>query len=151
MRQKRPGRVRIRRVGASWTSLSLAIAVVLIGAVAAVRDAAAGERPCSEAAPCAVATGDYLLSFPPEWDGQAPLPAVMFFHGHNASALSTVRSGGLRQSFVERGYLLIAPNGAPRASGVRSFPARPGFGGGRDDISFALAVLEDAAQRVPLD
>lgn len=111
---------------------------------------AAGERPCTVADPCEVADGDYLLSFPPGWDG-GPLPAIVFFHGHNASAKSTVRSDGLRESFVKRGYLLIAPNGAPRASGVRSFPARPGFGGGRDDVAYTLSVLDDVSRRVPLD
>lgn len=123
--------------------------VILLVAVAPFY-AAAGERPCTAATPCEVEGGDYLLSFPPDWDG-SPLPAVLFFHGHNASANSTVRSGGLRDSFVERGYLLIAPNGAQRASGVRSFPARPGFGGGRDDITYALSVLDDVAKRAPLD
>lgn len=111
----------------------------------------AADGACAEASPCTVSEGDYLLSFPPDWDGTTPLPAVMFFHGHNASAKSTVRSGGLHDSFVARGYLLIAPNGAQRASGVRSFPARPDFGGGRDDVAFALRILDDVAARVPLD
>lgn len=113
--------------------------------------AIAEDLPCTIDTPCEVIGGDYLLSFPANWDGNSPLPAVMFFHGHNASAKSTVRSGGLRESFVDRGYLLIAPNGAQRPSGVRSFPARPGFGGGRDDVAFALSILKDVAKRAPID
>lgn len=125
--------------------------LLMIAALVLPTAGATAETPCTEAAPCQVEGGDYLLSFPPDWDGVTALPSLVFFHGHNASAVSTVRSGGVRRSFVDRGYLLIAPNGAQRASGVRSFPARPGFGGGRNDIAFTMSILEDVAKRVPLD
>lgn len=111
----------------------------------------AADRPCARDAPCQVSGGEYYLSYPPDWDGETTLPAIIFYHGHNSSGKSPLRSRGLRDSFVDRGYLLISPNGAARPSGVRAWPARPGHGGGRDDVVFSLAVLADAMARAPID
>ena len=110
----------------------------------------AADKPCSKDAPCAVEGGEYFLAFPDEWDGDAAMPAILFYHGHNSSGLSPISSRGLKESFLDRGYLLISPNGAARPNGVRAWPARPGHGGGRDDVAFSIAVLEDAAKRAPI-
>ncbi|MEM7269200.1 MAG: alpha/beta fold hydrolase [Pseudomonadota bacterium] len=106
---------------------------------------------CSPDAPCEVEDGEYFLSLPDGWETAETLPAILFYHGHNSSANSTLKSAGLRDSFVKRGWVLIAPNGAKRPNGIRAWPARPGHGGGRDDVAFTLAVLEDAKARLPLD
>lgn len=110
----------------------------------------AAERPRSVEMPFQVQSGEYYLSFPPDWDGVAPLPAILFYHGHNSSGLSPLRSRGLRENFLDRGYLLISPNGVARSNGVRAWPAWPGHGGGRDDVAFSLAVLDDVANKVSL-
>lgn len=111
----------------------------------------AADRPCSKDAPCEVEGGEYFLAFPDNWDGLSAMPAIIFYHGHNSSGLSPLRSRGLRESFLDRGYLLISPNGAARPNGVRAWPARPGHGGGRDDVAFSLDVLEDAATKAPIN
>ena len=108
------------------------------------------ERPRSVEMPCQVQSGEYYLSFPPDWDGVAPLPAILFYHGHNSSGLSPLRSRGLRENFLDRGYLLISSNGVARANGVRAWPARLGHGGGRDDVAYSLVVLDDVANKVSL-
>ncbi len=123
------------------------LAMMILAAPAAF----AAETPCTKDAPCEVANGEYFLAFPDSWDGASAMPAIIFYHGHNSSGLSPLRSRGLRESFLDRGYLLISPNGAARPSGVRAWPARPGHGGGRDDVEFSLAVLEDAATKAPID
>ncbi len=110
----------------------------------------AADYPCASDAPCQVTGGEYFLSYPADWDGQRTLPAIIFYHGHNSSGLSPLRSRGLRESFVDRGYLLISPNGAARSNGVRAWPARPGHGGGRDDVAFSLTVLEDVMAHTPI-
>lgn len=125
----------------------LLLATIILAASAL----SAADRPCAKDAPCQVSGGEYYLSYPPDWDGETPLPAIIFYHGHNSSGLSPLRSRGLRESFVDRGYLLISPNGAARPNGVRAWPARPGHGGGRDDVVFSLAVLDDAMTRAPID
>ena len=108
--------------------------------------------PCGAEAPCTVAGGDYYLAFPEDWDGVTPLPALVFFHGHRSSGLSVIQSTNLRSAFADRGYLIVAPNGALMAgSDARAWPARPTTDGSRDDVAFTLAVLDDVAARVPLD
>ncbi|MEO0915148.1 MAG: PHB depolymerase family esterase, partial [Pseudomonadota bacterium] len=113
--------------------------------------AQAGETPCGPEGACEIEGGSYHLLTPPDWDGESPLPALVFFHGHNSSGASIFRSAGLKTTFSEDGYLIIAPNGALRPDGrTRAWPARPG-GGTRDDVAFTLAVLEDVEGRLPVD
>ncbi|MEM7643569.1 MAG: polyhydroxybutyrate depolymerase [Pseudomonadota bacterium] len=108
------------------------------------------ESPCGPEAACEIEGGSYHLVVPEGWDGASPLPALIFYHGHRGSGRSIFRSAGLNGDFGAAGYLLIAPNGALRpGSDIRSYPARTGAP--RDDVAFTLAVLEDAAARVPLD
>jgi len=110
----------------------------------------AADQPCNQDAPCQVDGGEYFLAYPDGWDGVSAMPAIIFYHGHNSSGLSPLRSRGLRESFLDRGYLLISPNGVARSNGVRAWPARPGHGGGRDDVTFSLAVLTDAKKQAPI-
>lgn len=129
---------------------TLAAAAIALAATAAA-SAAQDERPCRLETPCKVETSEYALVFPAEWDGEAALKPFVFFHGHNSSMASTARSGGLRDSFVTQGYLLIAPQGERSGEGrPRRWPARPGAGW-RDDVAYTLSVLDDVAKRVPLE
>jgi polyhydroxybutyrate depolymerase len=117
-----------------------------------VAAAGAAEPLCGVETPCRVANGDYLLVLPDDWDGWTPLPAVVFFHGHNASAAAVVGSASLRRSLVDRGYLLIAPNGALLPGrDSRGWPARPFEGEGRDELAFVAAVMADVEQRLLID
>lgn len=124
----------------------------LLSAICAFLFVPAIAMACDADAPCAVDGGDYMLRVPAGWDGVAPLPALIWYHGHNSSAASAMRSAGLKADFVDQGWLLIAPNGAPRAgSGVRGWPARPDAAGVRDDIAFSFRVLDDVARTYPID
>lgn len=108
--------------------------------------------PCGAEAPCTTETGEYYLAFPENWDGVTPLAALVFFHGHRSSGLSVLNSTSLRDTFASNGFLLIAPNGAMLPdSETRAWPARPVTDGRRDDVAFALAVLDDVERQVPLD
>ena len=118
---------------------------LIFGLMAAM---ARAEAPCSLDAPCVVESGEYAMAVPDDWDGEAPLRPLVFFHGHNSSMRSAIRSASLRESFVERGWVLIAPNGAANEGGVRRWPARPDAEW-RDDLGFVFDVLGDAAGRVP--
>ncbi len=114
--------------------------------------AAANNLPCGQDTPCVIEGGDYHLLFPPDWDGVTPLPAVVYYHGFRSSAASIYRSGAMRRTFAQNGYLVIAPNGALRpGTDIRAWPARPGATGWRDDVAFTLDVLDDAAVQVPVD
>ena len=130
----------------------LALFLAIAAPLAAPRAAPADQRPCQPDNPCTVAEGDYLLVFPEHWDGTTPLPSLLFFHGHNSSALTTFRSATLRREFVDRGYLVIAPNGARRAPDrPRGWPSMPLPDFTRDDLAFTDAVMADVRRRVPLD
>lgn len=127
----------------------LRLVVVLVFGWLSVAQA---QAPCGPEAPCAVSEGDYFLAFPDDWDGESPLPALIFYHGHRSSGLSVLNSGSMHDAFGDHGYLLIAPNGAKRpGTDIRAWPARPTTDGSRDDVAFTLAVIEDVAGRVPLD
>lgn len=95
-------------------------------------------------------SGVYHLMFPPEWDGATPLPALVYYHGHNSSGATVYKSGALKESFSNAGYLIIAPNGRPIGDGTRfAWPAMPPRLDWRDDVAFTLDVLDDVAARVP--
>lgn len=109
------------------------------------------DTPCGPDAPCEIEGGSYHLVLPPDWDGKAAMPALIWYHGHNSSAASIFRSRGLRETFSNAGYLLIAPNGMklPGRS-TRAWPARRDGVDRRDDVAFTLAVLDDVSARLPV-
>ena len=108
------------------------------------------EPPCGPDAACEIENGSYHLRVPAGWDGVSPLPALVFFHGHNATGGMIFRAGGLKADFLDQGYLLIAPNGEPiQGRKTRRWPAHAG--GARDDVAFTRAVVADAKARLPID
>lgn len=112
---------------------------------------ARAEIPCGPDSPCEIPGGTYHLLPPEGWDGTSPLPVLLWFHGHRSSGASVFRAGSIRSEFAARGWLVVAPDGAVRpGSDIRAWPARPGAGP-RDDVAFALAVLDDVAARLPVD
>ena len=129
-----------------WSSLAWLVSFAM-GALPAL----AQDHPCGAEAACEIENGDYYLRFPPDWDGVTPLPAVVFYHGHRSSGKSIFRGGSLNRTFVENGYLLIAPNGdILPGRNIRAWPARPSNGDRRDDVAFTVDVVADVAKRVPL-
>ena len=121
----------------------------IMAALALIAPAAAAETPCPVEAPCAAGGGEYALVLPEGWDGATPLPALVFLHGHNSDMGSTVGMASLRSAFVAQGWLLVAPRGARREEGAPRRWAGVQDPGWRDDRAFLLAVIEDAARRVP--
>lgn len=107
------------------------------------------DSACGPGDPCEIANGSYYMSVPDNTDPSQPLPALVFFHGHNATGRMIFR-GGLQSGFVDQGYVVIAPNGTPIAGrDGRRWAGRDG--GERDDVAFTLDVLADAATQVNID
>lgn len=108
------------------------------------------QTPCGRDTACEIDGGSYHMRAPENWDGETPLPVLVFFHGHNATGGMIFRAGGLKTDFIDQGYLVIAPNGE-MISGrkTRRWPARAG--GARDDVAFTLDVVADASKRVSID
>jgi polyhydroxybutyrate depolymerase len=106
--------------------------------------AACGDDP----APCAIADGTYHIVLP---QGDGPHPAVVFLHGYGGSGEGVLRLDGMVQTFLDRGYAVIAPDGQPREGrDGRSWDFHPDRPHTRDEIAFLDAVADDAAARFGL-
>ncbi|MCG7628529.1 prolyl oligopeptidase family serine peptidase [Epibacterium sp. MM17-32] len=103
---------------------------------------------------CEIPGGSYEIALPPAATDTAgdpsPIPAVLFLHGHGGSAKGVLRMRGMVEAVTARGYAVIAPNGARRPNGPRSWSFLPEFQG-RDDFAFLPAVVSDAAARFDID
>lgn len=100
---------------------------------------------------CEIDGGSYHIRLPDGWDGETAMPAVVFYHGHNATGRMIFNAGSLKSAFLDHGYAVIAPNGL-RLDGSQtgSYPARIRPDAARDDVAFSLNVLDDVMARVPL-
>ncbi|MEL6450475.1 MAG: alpha/beta fold hydrolase [Pseudomonadota bacterium] len=102
---------------------------------------------CGADAPCDIDGGSYHMIDSTE--GSGAKPALVFFHGHNATGRMIFR-GGIKADFAEAGYVVIAPNGTPiPGRSTRRWAGRDG--GARDDVGFTFAVIEDAKTKANID
>lgn len=106
----------------------------------------AGAYACGRATDCPLPEGSYRVAVPEGWDGSRPLPAALYFHGWQQTAETVLRDEALAEAFSKRGVLLVVPNGLNR---TWTFPGSPQQV--RDDVAFALAVLDDVEARFPID
>jgi polyhydroxybutyrate depolymerase len=116
-------------------------AVVLLLMLAAAP--AGAVQPCD---PCSVSSGTYLVHQPPSWDGHAPLPLLMFLHGHSEEGADALASAAVVGPADRLGFLLVAPNGVDGAWSHEGSPSQA-----RDDRTFLRSVLADVKRRWPID
>ncbi len=113
------------------------------------------------------------LHVPPGWDGTAPLPVIVLFHGGGASRGSSDRTtcpGGDRASprclvaqAEARGYAVIIPDGTGGRPlrGIRTWNAggAPGWDcvsgaacqAGVDDLAYVSDMLAEVGRALPID
>ena len=96
----------------------------------------------------AVDTGTYMAHVPAAWNGAAPLPLLMFFHGYGQSGKVVMGNAELMRLADEEGVLVIAPDGREKRWSHQGAPLRERL---RDDDAFVRAVLADASRRWPVD
>ena len=103
---------------------------------------------CGQDSRCGVEGGYYLAAEPQDWDGESPLPVVVYFHGWNGSPEGTFRNKAMVNGVTRRGALFVAPY------------ARTGFWrqmgserseGGRDELAYIRTVMADIGRRWPID
>ena len=103
---------------------------------------------CGETSRCEVEGGYYLAAVPEDWDGQTPLPLVVYFHGWNGSPEGAFRNRAMVNGVTRRGAMFVAPyarNGYWRQIGEGRAE------GGRDEKSFIHNVMADIHERWPID
>lgn len=101
---------------------------------------------CGVDEPCTVESGEYRIRMPAERMEDAPLGAVMYFHGWKGTAERVMRNAALAQVADDLGVALIAPHGA---GGTWSYPGSPGQH--RDEFRYVEEVLDDAVARFGVD
>jgi len=56
-------------------------------------------------------TRTYVLHLPPSYDGQTPMPLVIFLHGGGGNAQSAARNYELSPKADQEGFIVVYPNG----------------------------------------
>ena len=110
---------------------------ILFAAPAAVAAA------CGGAGACALQDRHYHAAPPADWDGETAMPVLLHFHGWGRRSQGVLKNRRVAGPASDNGMLLIAPQGLGRSWSFWSSESR--------DSDFALAVLEDAAKRWPID
>lgn len=102
---------------------------------------------CGPDTACEIDGGTYHMAG--VGNGTDPAPALVFFHGHNATGQMIFR-GRIKSEFADAGYVVIAPNGQQiPGRNTRFWPGRDGSA--RDDVGFVLDVVEDAKTKANID
>ncbi|MEM6680597.1 MAG: hypothetical protein AAF675_22255 [Pseudomonadota bacterium] len=102
--------------------------------------------------PCYIQQGEYRALKPA---GPGPFPVLVYLHGSTGQADDIYNSGYMRQSVVDRGYVLLVPRALAVVNYVSgrdtgwSLSAREDHP--RDDIGFLRAVLDHAEREFRVD
>ena len=127
---------------ASLVALFLALAMPAL-AQGTNPDSILPGNPCHGQTPCPLGNRSYHVKEPDGWDGVTPLPVMLHFHGWARTGAVPVYHGRISGATRRRGVLLLAPTGIDKSWDFWS--------GSQRDVDFALAVLDDAAKRYPID
>ncbi|GFE65245.1 alpha/beta hydrolase family esterase [Litoreibacter roseus] len=115
----------------------------LAGLALAVMSHSVAAQDCGAEIPCDLGDRSYHVKLPDEWDGVTPMPVMLHFHGWARQGTLIVKHARISGATRTRGVLLLAPNGENKTWNFWSANTA--------DVDFANAVLEDAAQRYPID
>ena len=98
----------------------------------------------------------YLVHVPPQAEAGRPLPAVLNFHGGGAHARAQKQYSRMDETADREGFIVVYPNGTGGIGGrllTWNGGACCGWAAASrvDDVGFVLALLDELAQRMPLD
>lgn len=94
---------------------------------------------------CETVSGSYRIEMPKA----VHPPLVVFLHGYGGSAQGTMKNRRMVEPLLDRGYAVMAPEGAER-NGRKSWNFFPGWEG-RDEAAFLTEAVADAADRFGVD
>ena len=125
--------------------------LILFSLLVPLMTLASSGHACSRETPCMVGDRAYFAAIP-ERSGDDPMPAIVYIHGWGGSGAGALRNSGMVNSFLDRGYAVIAPDGVPRQGRAgRSWRFHPRSEGQRNEVSYLQAVRDDATRRFSLD
>ena len=100
-------------------------------------------QACHADIACQIGDRSYHVKEPDDWDGVTPLPVLLHFHGWQRTGALPVKHARISGATRRRGVLLLAPNGHHRSWDF--------WDDSTNDVTFAAAVIKDAASRYPID
>ncbi|MBV9331398.1 MAG: hypothetical protein JOZ55_07580 [Alphaproteobacteria bacterium] len=130
----------------------IAAALALFAGLAGVAKAAPLPMPVS-----LTVNGESRSAFffvPAHGTSGAPVPLVLGFHGGGGNAEGYLRQSHLAEKALAAGFAVIAPQGTAFLGNHRLWNSGPEYvraARNADDVSFVRALIETAAQRMPLD
>ncbi len=110
--------------------------------------APASAAECGDGGRCVIENGYYLAALPDGWDGQTPVPLVVYFHGWNGSPEGSFRNRAMVDGVTKRGAIFVAPfaqTGYWRQIGAGRAES------GRDELAYVEALMSDIRKRWPID
>lgn len=113
-----------------------------------------GQPACGSDQPCPISFpdgdgvdgGQYYIDEPAAWDGETPLPVIVWFHGYQGSGQAAVNNLGLVGAWTDAGYLFVAGDGRDNTWAHQGSPSQA-----RNDTAYVRAVIEDVQDRYPTD
>lgn len=107
-------------------------------------------QACGTQSKCRIGDRHYFIAMPPDHDGRDLVPALIFAHGLQGTALGTIRNERLRGVAAELGVALIAVKSKGMSWAMQNAP------GGRADpstdaLDYFDAVKADAVSRFAID
>lgn len=122
-------------------ALSLLAATLLSGTAA---------QACGPDSDCVVGERTYRYVLPDTHDGAAPVGAIVFAHGYKGSAAGLMRNKSLRRMISEMGLAFIALKSKGPGWDLPNGP-RDMASTGASEFAYVEAVLQDVANRAPID
>lgn len=118
----------------------------VLALVLAVFSTAARADCNGDPGPCTIDSGTYHIVLPTGAEGA--VPAVMILHGYGGSGDGMLQNKAMADTFLQRGYAVIAPDGQLRSTRRgRSWDFIPGRPASRDETAFLVSVAQDASTR----
>jgi len=102
---------------------------------------------------CKIDLGRYNIELPERTEPSVKIPAVIYFHGAGGSGKRSLKNREMVESFLKRGYAVIAPSGLKRPNSKfgPGWSFHPDFPPRRDELAFAKAVMDDASAKFNLE
>ena len=105
---------------------------------------------CGNEDVCRVDGGRYFAIEPPGWDGRSALPVILTAHGYSGSPEVILARDDIGGPYGDAGVLWLVPEGEDNSWATRHSP-ESADSGQRDDVDFLGKVLDDVADRWPID